>query len=75
LPRSTSTDFAYEIRDSPGSRERSGSEGRGGFRVIPSKILTAEQLGLSPAILQRLGTGLVLVTGPTGSGKSTTPAR
>jgi twitching motility protein PilT len=44
------------------------------FRVIPSKILTAEQLNLSPAILQlcRLHKGLVLVTGPTGSGKSTT---
>jgi len=44
------------------------------FRVIPSKILTAEQLGLSPHILQLCGLskGLVLVTGPTGSGKSTT---
>ena len=45
------------------------------FRVIPSKILTAEQLGLSPHILQLcapVSKGLVLVTGPTGSGKSTT---
>src|SRR5207248_1030604 len=44
------------------------------FRVIPSKILTAEQLGLSQAILNlcTLNKGLVLVTGPTGSGKSTT---
>jgi twitching motility protein PilT len=44
------------------------------FRVIPSKILTAEDLGLSPHILElcRLNKGLVLVTGPTGSGKSTT---
>jgi twitching motility protein PilT len=42
--------------------------------VIPSKILTAEDLGLSSHILQlcRLNKGLVLVTGPTGSGKSTT---
>ncbi len=50
-------------------------KGRGAvFRVIPSNILTAEQLGLSPAILNlcRLNKGLVLVTGPTGSGKSTT---
>jgi twitching motility protein PilT len=50
-------------------------KGRGAvFRVIPSKILTAEDLGLSPFILQlcRLNKGLVLVTGPTGSGKSTT---
>jgi twitching motility protein PilT len=44
------------------------------FRVIPSKILTAEQLGLSQYILNlcALNKGLVLVTGPTGSGKSTT---
>jgi twitching motility protein PilT len=44
------------------------------FRVIPTKILTAEQLGLSPFILNlcKLNKGLVLVTGPTGSGKSTT---
>jgi twitching motility protein PilT len=71
------TDFAYEI---PGlARFRANlymdRKGRGGvFRVIPNKILTAEQLGLSPAILQlcRLSKGLVLVTGPTGSGKSTT---
>jgi twitching motility protein PilT len=71
------TDFAYEI---PGlARFRANlymdRKGRGGvFRVIPNKILTAEQLGLSPAILQlcSLSKGLVLVTGPTGSGKSTT---
>src|SRR5256714_9743500 len=44
------------------------------FRVIPSKILTAEELGLSQHILKlcQLNKGLVLVTGPTGSGKSTT---
>jgi twitching motility protein PilT len=44
------------------------------FRIIPSKILTAEQLGLSKAImdLTTLSKGLVVVTGPTGSGKSTT---
>ena len=44
------------------------------FRVIPAKILTAEELGLSPFILKlcKLNKGLVLVTGPTGSGKSTT---
>ena len=71
------TDFAYEI---PGlARFRANMfmdrKGRGGvFRVIPSEILTAEQLGLSPAIIAlcRLNKGLVLVTGPTGSGKSTT---
>ncbi|MGD9971845.1 MAG: type IV pilus twitching motility protein PilT [Desulfatirhabdiaceae bacterium] len=46
------------------------------FREIPSKILTAEQLGL-PSVISKLALlprGLVLVTGPTGSGKSTTLA-
>jgi Tfp pilus assembly pilus retraction ATPase PilT len=44
------------------------------FRDIPSKILTAEPLGLSPYLLQlcHLNEGLILVTGPTGSGESTT---
>ncbi|MDR1051697.1 MAG: type IV pilus twitching motility protein PilT [Deltaproteobacteria bacterium] len=46
------------------------------FREIPAVIPTAEQLGLSPVItkLASLPKGLVLVTGPTGSGKSTTLA-
>lgn len=46
------------------------------FRTIPSKIPTAEQLGLPKAIvmLAERRAGLVLVTGPTGSGKSTTLA-
>jgi twitching motility protein PilT len=46
------------------------------FREIPSEILTAEQLGLPP-VLNKLAMqhkGLILVTGPTGSGKSTTLA-
>ncbi len=46
------------------------------FRTIPTKILTLEQLGM-PAILKQLcekENGLILVTGPTGSGKSTTQA-
>ncbi len=46
------------------------------FREIPSTILTSEQLGL-PMVISKLATlprGLVLVTGPTGSGKSTTLA-
>jgi twitching motility protein PilT len=46
------------------------------FRIIPTEILTLEQLGMPP-ILKRLcdkEKGLVLVTGPTGSGKSTTLA-
>ena len=46
------------------------------FRVIPTKILTMEQLALPPVMtrLAELEKGLVLVTGPTGSGKSTTLA-
>jgi twitching motility protein PilT len=71
------TDFAYEIADLARFRSNIFADRRGPgavFRVIPSKILTAEQLGLSPHILQlcSLSKGLVLVTGPTGSGKSTT---
>ncbi len=75
--RRNDTDFAYEI---PGlARFRANifadRKGMGGvFRIIPSKILTAEQLGLSQAIMNlcELSKGLVVVTGPTGSGKSTT---
>lgn len=70
-------DFAYEIEGL--ARFRSNYfrdlEGPGAvFRVIPSKILTAEQLGLPKSIMNLcyLTKGLVLVTGPTGSGKSTT---
>jgi len=72
-------DFGYEI---PGlARYRANffmqKNGVGAvFREIPSKILSAEQLGL-PDIMTKLSMlprGLVLVTGPTGSGKSTTLA-
>jgi twitching motility protein PilT len=71
------TDFAYEIQGLARFRANVFADRKGPgavFRVIPSKILTAEQLGLSPAILQlcQLNKGLVLVIGPTGSGKSTT---
>jgi twitching motility protein PilT len=71
------TDFAYEIAGLARFRANvfMDRKGRGGvFRVIPSNILTAEKLGLSPAILTlcKLNKGLVVVTGPTGSGKSTT---
>jgi twitching motility protein PilT len=46
------------------------------FRIIPEKIVTLEQLALPPSVegLAKLSQGLVLVTGPTGSGKSTTLA-
>ncbi|MBW1998644.1 MAG: type IV pilus twitching motility protein PilT [Deltaproteobacteria bacterium] len=72
-------DFAYEI---PGlARYRANffmqKYGVGAvFREIPSRIATCEELGL-PKVVKRLATlprGLVLVTGPTGSGKSTTLA-
>ena len=71
------TDFAYEIRGLARFRANMflDRKGRGAvFRVIPAKILTAEELGLSQHILKlcKLNKGLVLVTGPTGSGKSTT---
>ncbi|HEY6007653.1 MAG TPA: type IV pilus twitching motility protein PilT [Geobacteraceae bacterium] len=48
----------------------------GVFRVIPYKILTFEELGLPPVVKQLAAKprGLILVTGPTGSGKSTTLA-
>src|SRR6476646_9624382 len=48
----------------------------GAFRTIPFKILTYEELGLPPVIaeLSNKPNGLILVTGPTGSGKSTTLA-
>ncbi|HEX6163612.1 MAG TPA: type IV pilus twitching motility protein PilT [Vicinamibacterales bacterium] len=75
--RRNDTDFAYEIKGLGRFRANVfvDRKGRGAvFRVIPAKILTAEELGLSPAILKlcKLNKGLILVTGPTGSGKSTT---
>ncbi|HWW84221.1 MAG TPA: type IV pilus twitching motility protein PilT [Vicinamibacterales bacterium] len=71
------SDFAYEISGLARFRANVFMDRRGSgavFRVIPTEILTAEQLGLSQHILQlcQLNKGLVLVTGPTGSGKSTT---
>src|SRR3954463_13528356 len=71
------TDFAYELKGTARFRGNLFLDRRGPgavFRVIPAKILSAEQLGLSQHILGlcQLTKGLVLVTGPTGSGKSTT---
>jgi twitching motility protein PilT len=73
-------DFAYEMNAE--SRFRCNyhrhSNGIGAiFRLIPTKIPTIEQLGLPMVIEREFGnmrSGLVLVTGPTGSGKSTTLA-
>ena len=73
------TDFAYAL-DGVGRFRANYFRTIGGpaavFRLIPSTILSASQLGLSEAILRlcSLRKGLVLVTGPTGSGKSTTLA-
>ncbi len=72
-------DFAYEIPGMARFRANYFYQKRGiaaVFRLIPSKILTAEELGLPPQVLKfaNLSRGLVLVTGPTGSGKSTTLA-
>ena len=48
----------------------------GAFRMLPTQILTAEQLGLPPQVLglTERAKGLVVVTGPPGTGKSTTLA-
>ncbi|ORJ61245.1 type IV pilus twitching motility protein PilT [Geothermobacter hydrogeniphilus] len=73
-------DFAYEV---PALKARFRANifwGRLGisavFRIIPTEILSAEQLGLPQTVLRftEHKKGLVLVTGPTGSGKSTTLA-
>jgi len=72
-------DFGYEIPGLARYRANFFRQKRGVaavFRQIPSKVLTVEELGL-PEICKKfamLHKGLVLVTGPTGSGKSTTLA-
>ncbi|HOC59193.1 MAG: type IV pilus twitching motility protein PilT [Syntrophaceae bacterium] len=72
-------DFAYEIPGLARYRANFFQQKYGiaaVFREIPSKILTCQDLGLPPVIpkLASLPRGLILVTGPTGSGKSTTLA-
>jgi len=77
--RKGDADYSYEIPNVARFRVNLFRQQRGAgavFRVIPSKIMTLEQLGL-PEQLRRIAqmrSGLVLVTGPTGSGKSTTLA-
>ncbi len=72
-------DFSFEIQGLARFRVNAFNQNRGAgavFRTIPSKILTLEQLN-APKIFGDLAMrprGLVLVTGPTGSGKSTTLA-
>ena len=71
------TDFAYEIAGLARFRVNAARDRKGPvavFRVIPAKVVTVEEMGLSDEVqkLCYLKKGLVLVTGPTGSGKSTT---
>ena len=73
------TDWAYEIADLARFRCNAGQDRHGPmavFRVIPATIRTADEMGLSREVqnLCYLTKGLVVVTGPTGSGKSTTLA-
>lgn len=73
------TDFAYEIKDLARFRCNYFRDRHGigaVFRLIPTEVVTAEVLGLTKAMtdLCYLSKGLVVVTGPTGSGKSTTLA-
>ena len=73
------TDWAYEIEGLARFRCNAGRDRYGAmgvFRVIPNQIRTAEEMGLSQEVqnLCYLTKGLVVVTGPTGSGKSTTLA-
>jgi twitching motility protein PilT len=73
------TDFAYEIDGLSRFRINIFRDLRGigaVFRKIPTRIVPADAIGISAAVLAlcQLPKGLVLVTGPTGSGKSTTLA-
>ncbi|MBM3289423.1 MAG: type IV pilus twitching motility protein PilT [Candidatus Hydrogenedentes bacterium] len=73
------TDFAYALEGYGRFRVNVFMDHKGMgavFRVIPTKILTCEELGLPESVKKFCGLskGLVLVTGPTGSGKSTTLA-
>ena len=72
-------DFAYAVPDLARFRGNIFMQHRGiagVFRIIPNKILSAEDLHLPDGVLRMTNfkKGLVLVTGPTGSGKSTTLA-
>jgi twitching motility protein PilT len=77
--RRNDTDFGYSIPKLSRFRANMFRDRKGPgavFRAIPFEIPSAEQLGLPPKVLElcNLTKGLVLVTGPTGSGKSTTLA-
>jgi twitching motility protein PilT len=73
------TDFSFELPEIARFRVNAFNHNRGAgavFRTIPSTILTLEELG-APSVFKDVSDqprGIVLVTGPTGSGKSTTLA-
>jgi len=73
------TDFAYELEGVARFRCNVFADRHGigaVFRLIPTKIVTVKELNLPPAVIDLcfLSKGLVVVTGPTGSGKSTSLA-
>lgn len=73
------TDFSFEVPGVARFRVNAFNQNRGAgavFRTIPSKVLTMEDLGMGQVFqdISMTPRGLVLVTGPTGSGKSTTLA-
>ena len=73
------TDFSFEVPGVARFRVNAFNQNRGAgavFRTIPSKVLTMEELGMGQVFkdLCHIPRGLILVTGPTGSGKSTTLA-
>ncbi|MBX2857540.1 MAG: type IV pilus twitching motility protein PilT [Cellvibrionaceae bacterium] len=73
------TDFSFEVPGVARFRVNAFNQNRGSgavFRTIPSKVLTMEELGMGHVFrdISSVPRGLVLVTGPTGSGKSTTLA-
>ena len=73
------TDFSFEVPGVARFRVNAFNQNRGAggvFRTIPSKVLTMEELGMGQVFrdMAMVPRGLVLVTGPTGSGKSTTLA-
>jgi len=73
------TDFSFEVPGVARFRVNAFNQNRGAgavFRTIPSKVLTMDKLGMGEVFkdLAGLNRGICLVTGPTGSGKSTTLA-
>ncbi|MGH8493234.1 MAG: type IV pilus twitching motility protein PilT [Moraxellaceae bacterium] len=73
------TDFSFEVPGVARFRVNAFNQNRGAgavFRTIPSKVLTMEELGMGKVFqsISDFSRGIVLVTGPTGSGKSTTLA-